>query len=85
MIGLHERRSELLKCGIEPLTHLADTFPMDLVAADVSPRTLSPMRVSADLRRRLRFKGSTREILFWGNLSPFGGVTGASALIWQIK
>src|ERR1035437_6094217 len=42
---------------------------MNLVAADVSPRILSPMKVSADSRRRLRFRGLMREVLFWGNLS----------------
>jgi hypothetical protein len=39
------------------------SFPMNLVAADVSWRTclLSRQRISADSRRRLRFRGSTRE------------------------
>src|SRR5437764_12298575 len=42
----------------------------DLVAADVSRRIclLSRQRISADSRRRLRFRGSTRES-FRGNLS----------------
>jgi 3-methyladenine DNA glycosylase/8-oxoguanine DNA glycosylase len=62
----------------DPLTHPADTLSMNLVAADVSLRTLSPMKVSVDSRRRLRFKGSTREILFWENLSPPNGERGAS-------
>src|SRR5205823_14992254 len=47
----------------------------DLVAADVSRRIclLSRQRISADSRRRLRFRGSTRES-FRGNLSPRGTI-----------
>src|SRR5438552_8793599 len=46
------------------------SISMNLVAADVSPRTglLSSLRISADSRRRLRFRHSTRES-FRGNLS----------------
>src|SRR5438046_8859633 len=46
------------------------SISMNLVAADVSRRTslLSSLRISADSRRRLRFRHSTRES-FRGNLS----------------
>ncbi len=47
-----------------------EPLPMNFVAADVSPRTLSSMKVSADSRRRLRFRGSTRGIFFRGILTP---------------
>ena len=40
---------------------LPSALPMNLVAADVSPRTLSGRKISADSRRRLRFRGSRRE------------------------
>src|SRR2546430_7360983 len=42
------------------------SLPMNLVAADVSRRTclVSRQRISADSRRRLRFRGSTLEIFF---------------------
>src|SRR2546426_11020536 len=45
-------------------------LPMNLVAADVSRRIclFSRQRISADSRRRLRFRGLMREI-FRGNLS----------------
>src|SRR2546430_1302954 len=53
------------------------------VAADVSRRTWlrSRQRISADLRRRLRFRGSTRESSR-GNLSPSerAGLRGNSSL-----
>jgi hypothetical protein len=42
---------------------------MNLVAADVSPRILYRVKISADSRRRLRFKGLKREFLFRENLS----------------
>jgi phosphosulfolactate phosphohydrolase-like enzyme len=49
----------------------------NLVAADVSPRTLSQMNVSADSRRRLRSKGAKREKMLQGEGVQRTGLRGA--------
>jgi hypothetical protein len=62
---------------------MTSALPMNLVAVPhcgISPRTLNSMEVSADSRRRLRFRGSRREKIFRGILSPQAGVmVGANA------
>ena len=46
------------------------SLSMNLVAADVSPRHICLGEVSADSRRRLRFRGSKREVPFRRILTP---------------
>ena len=43
---------------------LHQPLSMNLVAADVSPRHSLWPKISADSRRRLRFRGSKRDVLF---------------------
>jgi len=94
MICLHDRRSELLKCRIEPLTRpsafttlrrdMSDTLPMNLVAADVRRFHLNFVKSEPPY---VGCYGSGGQIANFGpwNLSPFGGARGALALFWQIK
>jgi len=57
----------------------AVSLSMNLVAADVSPLTTPPSKIGADSRRRLRFRGSTRELWVRGTLSSSEG-HGAGAM-----
>src|SRR2546426_7434378 len=64
LYSLSRTEASMIFAGRAPVGDLV--LPMNLVAADVSRRMclFSRQRISADSRRRLRFRGSTHEIFF---------------------